>query len=432
MRGFRRSLVFAVVTLSLGSACGGGTGGGGGGGGPLTKVRLQLQWVAQSQFAGYYAAAAKGYYKDAGLEVEIKLGGPDIVPQQVVASDGAEFGIAWVPKMLASREAGADLVNIAQVFQRSGTLEVSFKEKNITAPEQWKGKKVGTWGFGNEPELYAAMRKVGIDPNKASDVTIVKQPFDMSLLLNGEVDAAQAMIYNEYAQVLEQKNPKTGKLYLPSELNVIDFNQVGTAMLQDHIFARESWLKKSGSEDIAVKFLQASFKGWVFCRDNQKECVDIVLKAGTTLGKGHMTWQLNEINALIWPSPCGGGRGAAQGRPSSRARRVGGCSRVKGASPTPLRVPSTSPSDPATRRSCARSRSRPRGSAPSRLHSARRAARRSRGSSPRSRPAISRKRSSRPAAARRTSTRSRSRACTPSVTRFSRSGGRSTASRRGP
>jgi NitT/TauT family transport system substrate-binding protein len=196
-------------------------------------------------------------------------------------------------------------VNIAQVFQRSGTLEVSFKEKNITKPEDWKGKKVGTWGFGNEPELFAAMRKAGIDPTKASDVTVVSQPFDMSLLLNGQVDAAQAMIYNEYAQVLEQKNPKTGQLYTPADLNVIDFNSVGTGMLQDHVFVRDSWLKKSGNEDIAAKFLQASFKGWVFCRDNQGQCVDIVLKAGTTLGKGHMTWQLNEINALIWPSPNG-------------------------------------------------------------------------------------------------------------------------------
>jgi len=300
-----RSLSFAIVAVMLAVSCGGGTAGTGGGSGQLTKVRLQLQWVAQSQFAGYYAALDKGYFKDLGLDVEIKLGGPDIVPQQVVASDAAEFGIAWVPKMLASREAGADLVNIAQVFQRSGTLEVSFKDKNITKPEDWKGKKVGTWGFGNEPELYAAMRKVGIDPAKASDVNIVAQPFDMSLLLNGQVDAAQAMIYNEYAQVLEQKNPKTGQLYTPAELNVIDFNQVGTAMLQDHVFVRQSWLSKSGNEDIAAKFLQASFKGWVFCRDNQSQCVDIVLKAGTTLGKGHMTWQLNEVNALIWPSPNG-------------------------------------------------------------------------------------------------------------------------------
>src|SRR5439155_453075 len=189
MRGARRSLSFAIVAIMLAVSCGAGPGGTGGG--TLTKVRLQLQWVAQSQFAGYYAALDKGYFKDLGLDVEIKLGGPDIVPQQVVASDAAEFGIAWVPKMLASREAGADLVNIAQVFQRSGTLEVSFKDKNITKPEDWKGKKVGTWGFGNEPELYAAMRKVGIDPTKASDVNIVAQPFDMSLLLNGRVDARQ-------------------------------------------------------------------------------------------------------------------------------------------------------------------------------------------------------------------------------------------------
>ena len=255
---------------------------------------------------GYYAALDKGYFKGPRPGLEIKLGGPDIVPQQVVASDGAD-SVSRGAEGARVREAGADLVNIAQVFQRSGTLEVSFKEKNITKPEDWKGKKVGTWGFGNEPELFAAMRKAGIDPAKASDVTVVSQPFDMSLLLNGQVDAAQAMIYNEYAQVLEQKNPKTGQLYTPAELNVIDFNQVGTAMLQDHIFVRQSWLSKSGNEDIAAKFLQASFKGWVFCRDNQSQCVDIVLKAGTTLGKGHMTWQLNEINALIWPSPTASG-----------------------------------------------------------------------------------------------------------------------------
>jgi NitT/TauT family transport system substrate-binding protein len=303
MSAFRKTLALSIVAIVVAAACASSSTPGSGG--ALTKVRLQLQWVAQSQFAGYFAAVSKGYYKDLGLDVEIKLGGPDIVPQQVVASDAAEFGIAWVPKMLASREAGADLVDIAQVFQRSGTLEVSFKDKNITKPEDWKGRKVGTWGFGNEPELYAAMRKVGIDPTKASDVTIVKQPFDMSLLINGDVDAAQAMIYNEYAQVLEQKNPKTGQLYQPGELNVIDFNQVGTAMLQDHVFVRSSWLAKSGNEDIATKFLQASFKGWAFCRDSQKDCVDIVLKAGTTLGAGHMTWQLNEINALIWPSPAG-------------------------------------------------------------------------------------------------------------------------------
>jgi NitT/TauT family transport system substrate-binding protein len=273
----------------------------------LTPVRVVLQWVPQSQFAGYYAAKDKGFYAEEGLDVTIIPGGPDIAPAQVVASDGAEFGVAWLPgRMLAAREAGADLVNIAQIFQRSGTLMVSFKDKNITSVEDFKGKNVGSWLLGNEPELFAAMRKAGLDPEK--DAKIIKQNFDMSQLLNGEVDVAQAMIYNEYAQVLETKNPATGELYKPEELNVINFNDVGTAMLQDGVMARESWLKQPGNEDLAVKFLRATFKGWIFCRDNFDECVQIVLNNGTALGESHMRWQLNEINALIWPSPKGIGQ----------------------------------------------------------------------------------------------------------------------------
>ena len=271
----------------------------------LTKLTLQLQWVTQSQFAGYYAAVDKGFYLDEGLNVTIKVGAVEIVPQQVVATGGADVGIAWLPKVLASREQGARLVNIAQVFQRSGTLELAWKSSGIVKPEDWRGKRVGTWGFGNEPELFAAMRKVGIDPNDPKQVAIVQQPFDMSLLLNRQVDAAQAMIYNEYAQVLEAVDPKTGQLYKPEDLHVIDFNEVGTAMLQDGIFVRENWIGDAKNQDTAVRFLRASFKGWVFCRDNFEPCVDIVLKYGSTLGKGHMTWMLNEVNALIWPSPDG-------------------------------------------------------------------------------------------------------------------------------
>ncbi len=275
------------------------------GSGAMTKVTLQLQWVTQSQFAGYYAAVDKGFYKDEGLDVTIKVGAVEIVPQQVVATGGADFGVAWLPKVLASIEQGADLVNVAQVFQRSGTTEVSWKDTNISKPEDWKGKKVGTWGFGNEPELFAAMRKAGLDPDNKNDVTVVQQPFDMSLLLNRQVDAAQAMTYNEYAQVLEAVNPKTGKLYQPEDLNVIKFQDVGTAMLQDGLFVRGDWIKDAKNQDTAVKFLRASFKGWIYCRDNFDDCVNIVLKNGPTLGKGHMAWQLNEINVLIWPSPKG-------------------------------------------------------------------------------------------------------------------------------
>lgn len=271
----------------------------------LTPVRLQLQWVAQSQFAGYFAAKDEGLYEDECLDVTILEGAVEIVPQQVVASGEAEFGIAWVPKMLASREAGADLVNIAQIFQKSGTLQVSWADSGIKSPADWAGKRVGTWGFGNEWEVYAALRKAGIDPDDPSQVTIVQQSFDMSGLLNKEIDAAQAMIYNEYAQVLEATNPATGELFKPEDLSVVDYNDVGTAMLQDHIFARESWLAEEGHEDIAERFLRASFKGWIFCRDNFDECVQDVLDAGPTLGEGHMRWQLNEINGLVWPSPNG-------------------------------------------------------------------------------------------------------------------------------
>ena len=148
----------------------------------LIPIRLQLQWVAQSQFAGYFAAVDQGFYADEGLDVTILEGAVEIVPQQVVASGGAEFGLAWVPKVLESREAGADLVNIAQIFQRSGTLEVSFVDTGIESVEDFAGMRIGTWGFGNEHELFAAMRAVDIDPNNPDDVTVVQQPFDMSLL----------------------------------------------------------------------------------------------------------------------------------------------------------------------------------------------------------------------------------------------------------
>ena len=270
-----------------------------------TAIRLQLQWVAQSQFAGYYAAVAEGYYKDEGLDVTILEGAPDITPQQVCANGGAEFCLSWVPKALQSREGGADLVNISQVFQRSGTLEVSFANKGINSVSDLRGKRVGVWDFGNEHEVFAALRAEGIDPEDPGSVTIKIQPFDMTLLLTDQIDAAEAMTYNEYAQVLEQVNPATGGLYQPEDLNVINFNDVGTAMLQDAVWTTGAWLSQAGNEEIAVKFLRASYKGWVFCRDNFDSCVQHVLAAGPTLGESHMRWQLNEINKLIWPSPAG-------------------------------------------------------------------------------------------------------------------------------
>ncbi len=221
----------------------------------------------------------------------------DIVPQTVLAQNNADFAIAWVPKALQSREQGAGITDIAQIFQRSGTLQVSKQPNGITDPAALKGKKVGNWGFGNEFELFAGMTEAGLDP--AKDVTLVQQQFDMQALLKGEIDAAQAMIYNEYAQVLEAKNPDTGELYTADDFAVINWNDVGTAMLQDAIWANSEKLASDPEYKArAEKFVKASMKGWMYCRDNPEDCVDIVLAKGSKLGKSHQLWQMNEINKL--------------------------------------------------------------------------------------------------------------------------------------
>jgi NitT/TauT family transport system substrate-binding protein len=271
----------------------------------LTKITFQLKWVTQAQFAGYYAADAKGFYKKAGLDVNIRVGGPDIAPEQVVAGGQAQLGLDWLPSLMSARDQGLKLINIAQVFTRSGMTEVTWKDSGINTVAKMRNKKVGNWLLGNEFELFAALARAGMDPVHNKGVTIVKQPFDMNLFLTRKIDAASAMTYNELAQVLETKNPKSGKLYKLSDLNVIKMSNIGTGMLEDGVFTTESWIKDKKNQDTAKKFLTASFKGWIYCRTHLKECVRIVLSHGPTLLKGHQTWQMNEINALIWPAPKG-------------------------------------------------------------------------------------------------------------------------------
>jgi NitT/TauT family transport system substrate-binding protein len=269
------------------------------------KVKLQLQWFTQAQFAGYYAAVDQGFFKDAGLEVEIVEGGVDIAPQKQLATGAVDFAISWVPKALADREAGAKVTNIAQVFQRSGTLQVSFKDKGITKAADFKGKKIGNWGFGNEYEIFAALSKAGLDP--AKDVTLLAQNFDMNGLLSGEIDAAEAMTYNEYAQVLEAVNPATGELYTPDDLNVVSYEAEGVGMLQDAIWADETKLSDPAYCGKAIAFVKASLQGWAYCRDNAESCRDIVVSKGSKLGNSHQLWQMNEVNKLIWPAANGVG-----------------------------------------------------------------------------------------------------------------------------
>jgi NitT/TauT family transport system substrate-binding protein len=310
MRGPRlRAFAAGVLVLALlAAACGDDAGEGA----PTTgdcdsvdNVSLQLQWFVQAQFAGYFAADEQGFYADQCLDVEIVEGGVDIVPQQQLADGAVDFAIAWVPKALATREAGANIVNIAQVFQRSGTLQVSFAEDDITTVADFAGRTIGNWGFGNEYEIFAALAEEGLDP--ATDVELVQQDFDMSGLLSGDIDAAEAMTYNEYAQVLEAMNPDTGELYQPDEFNVISYEEVGVGMLQDAIWADGARLGDEEYRDIAERFVTASLQGWAYCRDNVEECRDIVIARGSRLGASHQLWQMNEINKLIWPAESGVG-----------------------------------------------------------------------------------------------------------------------------
>ncbi|MEV8239270.1 ABC transporter substrate-binding protein [Microbacterium testaceum] len=274
---------------------------------PLTSVKLQLQWLPQAQFAGYYVALDKGYFQEEGFDkVDVIPSGGDIVPQDALVAGDVDFAVAWVPKVLGTMEnQGVELTDIAQVFQKSGTTQVSWKDSGITSVDDFEGKRIGSWGFGNEWEIFAAMADKGLD---ASTVKITTQDFSMNALLDKDVDAAQAMTYNELAQLLETVNPATGKLYTMDDINVISYQDTAGAMLQDAIWADTKRLSDDPAyADAATRFLKAVTKGWVFARDNPTEAADITYKAATApgvnafpVGPMHQLWQMNEVNKLIW------------------------------------------------------------------------------------------------------------------------------------
>jgi NitT/TauT family transport system substrate-binding protein len=278
---------------------------------PITSIKLQLQWLPQAQFAGYYLAQENGYFKDEGFDdVEIIPSGGDIVPQDALVAGDVDFAIAWVPKVLGTLEAtGAQLTDIAQVYHKSGTLQVSYKDDGISSVADFEGKRIGSWGFGNEWEIFAAMAAKGLD---SKTVKITTQDFSMNALLDHDVDAAQAMTYNEWAQLLETKNPDTGELYQPEDFNVVSYEDTEGAMLQDAIWADTERLKDPAYADAAVRFLKAITKGWIDARDDPKKAAATVYdiasnaEAAFPVGPVHQEWQMNEVNKLIWDgSPFG-------------------------------------------------------------------------------------------------------------------------------
>ena len=253
----------------------------------LVPVRLLIQDGPDARSAGFIAAIEQGYYESIGLEVTLSRVEPAAIASVggSGAPGGAEpvFVVAWVPQVLRARDRGAsDLVDIGQIAQRSGTLSMAWKDAEITSPADFRDHEVGVFGGGREIEVTAAAIDAGLHPG--SDFTTADTAATAEAFLRGDVDAAQALIYDQYAQVLESTDPRTDAQYRPIDLDVINYNDLGTAMLQDAIFAPAWWLAGEGNEDIARRFLRATFQGWMRCRDDPTDCVQATLDYAAAAG----------------------------------------------------------------------------------------------------------------------------------------------------
>jgi NitT/TauT family transport system substrate-binding protein len=257
-------------------------------------VTLQLKWVTQAQFAGYYVAKDKGFYDEVDLDVTIKPGGPDIAPPQVIAGGGADVIIDWMPSALASREKGVALVNIAQPFKRSGMMLTCRKDTGIKSPEDFKGKTLGVWFFGNEYPFLSWMSKLGLKTEGGADgVTVLKQGFNVDPLLQKQADCVSTMTYNEYWQVIDAGIPE-------EELVVFKYEEQGVSTMEDGLYVVEDNLKDAAFVDKMARFVKASMKGWAWARDNSDAAADIVLENDTTGAQTekHQRRMMGEINKL--------------------------------------------------------------------------------------------------------------------------------------
>ena len=259
------------------------------------KLTLQLKWVTQAQFAGYYVAKDKGFYKDVGLDVTIKAGGPDINPSQVIAGGGADVIVDWMPSALATREKGVPLVNIAQVFQRSGMQLTCRKDSGVAKPADFKGKTLGVWFYGNEYPFMSWMDKLGLKTTGADDgVKVLKQGFNVDPLLQKQAACISTMTYNEYWQLIDAGMK-------PEQLVVFKYEDQGVATLEDGLYTVEKNLADAKMAASLARFVKASLKGWDHAVKNQAEAVKIVLKndASGAQTEKHQSRMMGEIAKLV-------------------------------------------------------------------------------------------------------------------------------------
>ena len=265
------------------------------------KVTIQLKWVTQAQFGGYYVAQDKGYYSAAGLDVTIKPGGPDIATPQVIAGGGADVIVDWMPSALASREKGVSLVNIAQIFKKSGMMLTCRKDSGIKSPSDFRGKTLGVWFYGNEYPFLSWMSQLGIPTQGGSNgVTVLKQGFNVDPILQKQAECVSTMTYNEYWQVVDAG-------LSPSELVVYKYEDQGVATLEDGLYVLEKNLRNKAFVDKMARFLRASIKGWKYAADHPDEAADIVLENDDTGAQTekHQRRMMREINKLVGNQPQG-------------------------------------------------------------------------------------------------------------------------------
>ncbi len=262
------------------------------------SVTIQLKWVSQAQFAGYFVAKSKGFYKEAGLDVTIKPGGPDVAPPQVIAGGGADVVVDWMPSALASREKGVPLVNISQTFKRSGLELTCRADTGIKKPADLKNKTVGIWYGGNEYPFLSWMSKLGYKPDgSAGGVKVIKQGFNVDPILQKQADCVSTMAYNEYWQVIDGG-------FKPSQLVVFKYEDEGVATLEDGLYVLEKNLKDPAFVAKMAKFVTASMKGWYYAKKNPDEAVKIILAADTTGAKTEKDQKrmMGEIGKLLGES----------------------------------------------------------------------------------------------------------------------------------
>lgn len=258
-------------------------------------LTLQLKWVTQAQFAGYYVAKDKGFYDEEDLNVTIKPGGPDIAPTQVLAGGGADVTVEWMPAALAAREKGLPIVNIAQPFKKSGMMLTCLKESGITDPKtDFKGKTLGVWFAGNEYPFLSWMNTLGLSTEGGPDgVTVLKQGFNVDPLLQKQAACISTMTYNEYWQIIDAG-------IAPEDLVTFKYEDQGVATLEDGLYTLEQSLEDPAMVDKLARFVKASMKGWKYAEEHPEEAAEIVLENDETGAQTieHQTRMMGEIAKL--------------------------------------------------------------------------------------------------------------------------------------